>query len=108
MAEITGNILVIDDDPDVLTAAHLLLKRHFALVVVEENPARIPRHLQEQSWDVVLLDMNFELGANSGREGLHWLAQILRLQPACSVILMTAYGAVDTAVTAMKEGVVLR
>ena len=106
MAEITGNILVIDDDPDVLTAAHLLLKRHFALVVVEENPARIPRHLQEQSWDVVLLDMNFELGANSGREGLHWLAEIHRLQPACSVILMTAYGAVDTAVKAMKEGAI--
>lgn len=106
MADNSGNILVIDDDPDVLTAAHLLLKRHFAQVVVEENPARIPRHLQEQSWDVVLLDMNFELGANSGREGLYWLAEILRLQPACSVILMTAYGAVDTAVKAMKEGAI--
>ena len=106
MADKPGNILVVDDDPDVLTAARLLLKRHFALVVVEENPNRIPHHLQEQSWDVALLDMNFALGANSGREGLHWLAEILRLQPACSVILMTAYGAVDTAVKAMKEGAI--
>ena len=81
MAEKRGNILVIDDDPDVLTAAQLLLKRHYAQVASEENPERIPEYLRKQNWDVILLDMNFAIGANSGTEGLQWLAIILAEQP---------------------------
>ena len=106
MTEQTGRILVVDDDPDVLTAAQLLLKRHFALVQTEEDPGRIPAHLTTSTWDVILLDMNFELGANSGEEGMHWLDTILKQQPDALVILMTAYGAVDTAVRAMKQGAI--
>jgi DNA-binding NtrC family response regulator len=106
MADKPGNILVIDDDPDVLTAAQLLLKRHYGLVVVDEDPASIPVHLESRMWDVILLDMNFALGANSGEEGLRWLAQIQELQPSALVILMTAYGAVDTAVKAIKQGAI--
>jgi Response regulator containing CheY-like receiver, AAA-type ATPase, and DNA-binding domains len=99
-----GHILVIDDDPDVLTAANLLLKRRFSRVVTETRLEQLPRLLQEQGWDLVLLDMNFALGANDGSEGLYWLEQITRLQPSAAVILMTAYGAVETAVKAMKHG----
>jgi DNA-binding NtrC family response regulator len=106
MADKPGAILVIDDDPDVLTAAQLLLKRHYGLVSVEEDPAKIPGLLDERSWDVILLDMNFALGANSGEEGLRWLALILARQPSALVILMTAYGAVDTAVKAIKQGAI--
>lgn len=106
MAEKNGNILVIDDDPDVLTAAQLLLKRHYGLVTADENPERIPDYLRKQNWDVILLDMNFAIGANSGVEGLQWLDRILAQQPAALVILMTAYGAVDTAVKAIKQGAI--
>jgi DNA-binding NtrC family response regulator len=106
MAEKPGNILVIDDDPDVLTAAQLLLKRHYALVAADENPESIPDYLRKQSWDVILLDMNFAIGANSGIEGLQWLEKILAQQPTALVILMTAYGAVDTAVKAIKQGAI--
>ncbi|HTQ99558.1 MAG TPA: sigma-54 dependent transcriptional regulator [Candidatus Acidoferrum sp.] len=106
MTNKTGHLLVIDDDADVLTAAQLLLKRHYAQVVVDEDPGKIPRYLEQQNWDLILLDMNFALGANSGDEGLRWLGKILELQPATSVILMTAYGAVDTAVKALKQGAV--
>jgi DNA-binding NtrC family response regulator len=106
MAEKNGNILVIDDDPDVLTAAQLLLKRHYAQVTAEENPERIVDHLHQQNWDVILLDMNFAIGANSGIEGLQWLEKILARQPSALVILMTAYGAVDTAVKAIKQGAI--
>jgi DNA-binding NtrC family response regulator len=106
MADKPGSVLVIDDDPDVLTAAQLLLKRHYGQVVVDENPTHIPGHLDKQAWDVVLLDMNFALGANSGEEGLRWLAEIQQRQPAALVILMTAYGAVDTAVKAIKQGAI--
>lgn len=101
-----GNILVVDDDPDVLTSAHLLLKRHFSLVTTEEEPSRIPEHLQAHAWDVILLDMNFKLGANSGEEGLSWLHKILQQQADALVILMTAYGGVETAVSAIKLGAV--
>ncbi len=104
MSDNKGNILVIDDDPDVLTAAHLLLKRRYGQVSVEEDPEQIPRHLAERHWDVILLDMNFAIGANSGEEGLRWLAHIQQEQPGALVILMTAYGAVETAVKALKEG----
>ncbi len=69
----TGRILVVDDDPDVLVAARLLLKRHFALVQTERDPAALPRVLDAEGFDVVLLDMNFALGANSGEEGFRWL-----------------------------------
>ncbi len=106
MAEKSGAILVIDDDPDVLTAAQLLLKRHYGLVAVDEDPAKLPTLLENRAWDVILLDMNFALGANSGEEGLRWLAQILDKQPSALVILMTAYGAVDTAVKAIKQGAI--
>lgn len=105
-AQKSGHILVVDDDPDVLTAAQLLLKRHFAQVQTEENPARITEHLTAAVWDVILLDMNFAMGANSGEEGLHWLGEIHKRQPTALVILMTAYGAVDTAVSAMKQGAI--
>lgn len=106
MAEKPGAILVIDDDPDVLTAAQLLLKRHYGLVAVDEDPAQLPALLENRAWDVILLDMNFALGANSGEEGLRWLAQILDKQPSTLVILMTAYGAVETAVKAIKQGAI--
>ncbi|MGV3591574.1 MAG: sigma-54-dependent transcriptional regulator [Gammaproteobacteria bacterium] len=106
MADKPGAILVIDDDPDVLTAAQLLLKRYYGLVSVDEDPAKLPGLLEERAWDVILLDMNFALGANSGEEGLRWLALILDRQPSALVILMTAYGAVDTAVKAIKQGAI--
>ena len=106
MQHASGNILVIDDDADVLGAAQLLLKRHFAQVRTGTDPQALPGLLAEQDWDLVLLDMNFGIGANSGAEGLQWLAEIQRRQPGLPVILMTAYGAVDTAVRAMKQGAI--
>lgn len=99
-----GNILVIDDDPDVLKAANLLLKRHYKSVVSNQNPDNLAQLLTHQDWDVILLDMNFEPGANTGQEGLKWLSIIKQRQPSALVILMTAYGAVDTAVQAIKQG----
>src|SRR5262245_6092698 len=68
-----GRILVVDDDVGVLTAARLLLKRHFAVVQTESDPAKLP-NLLDAGFDVVLLDMNFARGADSGAEGLAWLA----------------------------------
>ncbi|MBN1164318.1 MAG: sigma-54-dependent Fis family transcriptional regulator [Candidatus Krumholzibacteriota bacterium] len=100
----SGNILVVDDDEDVLFAARLFLKNHFALVQTESNPEKIPALLKGESFDVVLLDMNFTADVTSGQEGFHWLNRILQISPAASVILVTAYADYDMAVRAIKEG----
>ena len=99
-----GNILVIDDDEDVLLAARLFLKQHVALVHTEKDPERIPGLLKNESYDVILLDMNFTKDATSGHEGFHWLDRILESDPSAVVILITAYGDVEMAVRAIKEG----
>ncbi len=100
----SATLLVVDDDEDVLTAARLLLKAHFSRVLTTSRPEEIPGLMARQSIDVFLLDMNFALGRNTGDEGLRWLAEIRRIDPNAVVILMTAFGDLNTAVRAMREG----
>ena len=99
-----GKILVVDDNQDILIAARLLLKQAGHIVHTEKTPDVIPKLLKNESYDVVLLDMNFTKDVTSGSEGLHWLERILEIDPSIVVILMTAYGDVDMAVKAMKIG----
>ncbi len=99
-----ATILVIDDDRDVLTAARMLLKQHFELVLTTDDPAAIPDVMAAERVDVFLLDMNFAIGHNTGEEGLHWLRQILTQDADAVVVLMTAFGDLNTAVRAMREG----
>ncbi len=99
-----GKIFIIDDDEDILLAARLFLKKHFLLVNTEKNPQAIPTQLKNESYDVILLDMNFALGESSGKEGFHWLGRILEIAPSAVVVLTTAYGDVQMAVRAIKEG----
>jgi two-component system response regulator HydG len=100
----TGKVLIVDDNEDILNAGRLLLKQHLAVVDTEKNPKRIPALLQAETYDVILLDMNFAKGATSGHEGFAWLRRILELDPDAVVILITAYGDVEMAVQAVKEG----
>ena len=99
-----NKILIVDDDRDVLLAARLFLKQHADRVDTEADPNQIPHLLQNESYDAILLDMNFARDATSGKEGFHWLSRILDIDPAAVVILITAYGGVETAVQAIKEG----
>jgi DNA-binding NtrC family response regulator len=99
-----GKILVVDDNRDILVAARLLLKQAGHTVHTETAPDSIPTLLKNESYDVVFLDMNFTKDVTSGSEGIHWLERILEIDPSIVVILMTAYGDVDTAVNAMKSG----
>ncbi|GHE60143.1 MULTISPECIES: sigma-54 dependent transcriptional regulator [Roseivirga] len=99
-----GKILIIDDDEDVLIAAKLLLKKHAKEVIIEKNPKKIPFLMNNGTYDVILLDMNFSKDITSGKEGFYWLEQILEADPKAVVILITAFGDVEMAVRALKEG----
>lgn len=104
MEKIDAKILVVDDDQDVLLAAKLFLKQHIKFVHTEPNPNNIPTLLQNESYDVILLDMNFSRDATSGKEGFHWLNVILGIDPAAVVIFITGYGDIELAVQGIKEG----
>jgi DNA-binding NtrC family response regulator len=104
MRKLEGDILIVDDDPDVLATARMFLKQHGFTVTTEQKPASIPALLKKAVFDVILLDMNFSRGENDGKEGLHWLEQILQADPQAIVILITAYGEVDLAVQTIKLG----
>jgi DNA-binding NtrC family response regulator len=103
---VTANILIVDDDRDVLETARMFLKQEFTNIHIEDTPQKIPSLLKAREYDVVLLDMNFRKGVNDGEEGFYWLDQILKSDPNAVVILITAYGEVDLAVKAMKNGAV--
>lgn len=95
---------MIDDDEDVLLAAKMLLKKQNHHVIMEKNPNKIPFLLNNDTYDVILLDMNFSKDITSGKEGFHWLEQILDRDPQAVVILITAFGDVEMAVRALKQG----
>jgi DNA-binding NtrC family response regulator len=100
----TGRILIVDDNEDLLKAARIFLKRHFKQVDLEKNPEAIPALLNNETYDVILLDMNFTRDVSSGKEGYYWLEQILKIDPSAVVVLITAYGDVQMAVKAIKAG----
>ena len=104
MTDKTGNILIVDDDEDILTAGRLLLRRSFGNVITCRSPRDIPKLLGEHDFDAVLLDMNFGPGESSGQQGLDWLARILGIDPHMVVVMITAHGSVDTVVEAIKRG----
>ncbi len=101
-----GKILIVDDDEDVLHAAGLLLKKHVTQVFTEKDPKKIPALIRNESFDVILLDMNFTLDVTSGQEGFYWLDKIYTIDPSAVVVLITAFGDVDMAVRAVKAGAV--
>ena len=106
MSKKFGKILVVDDDEDVLHAARLFLKQHVSQVHTEKDPDQIPSLIKNENYDVILLDMNFTKDVTSGMEGFHWLGKILEMDPSAVVVFITAYGDVDMAVRAVKEGAI--
>lgn len=104
MAKINGKILIVDDNEGILKSLSFILQQEFEEVTTIKNPARFTSQLQSGSLDVILLDMNFSAGINSGNEGLFWMKEIIKSDPDAIIILITAYGDVELAVNAMKEG----
>lgn len=100
----TATILVIDDDEDVLLSAKLLLKKHYTTIITKESPKEINQLITKAHIDLIVLDMNYRIGFNDGKEGMYWLKHILNVNPKMVVVLMTAYGEVELAVDAIKKG----
>lgn len=95
---------MIDDDEDVLLAAKMLLKKYGHQVIIDKNPNKIPFLLNNDTYDVILLDMNFSKDTTSGKEGFEWLRQIKEKDKDAVVIMITAFGDVEMAVKALKDG----
>ncbi|MEO8301197.1 MAG: sigma-54 dependent transcriptional regulator [Rhizomicrobium sp.] len=104
MTPLDARILVVDDNEDILQAARLLLKRHFAAVQTLSDPTHLATLAKRGSFDVLLLDMNFSPGADSGEEGMARLAEVLEIDPGAVVVMVTAHGDVELAVEAIKKG----
>lgn len=106
MSKIDGKILVLDDDQGVLYTAKMILKQHFETVITEKDPLKLDFLLNQDRYDVIVLDMNFSYGLTSGKEGIKLLRKVLEKDPEAHVLMNTAYGDIDIAVEAMKEGAV--
>ena len=100
----TGTILIVDDNKSVLTSLELLLEREFDKIETVSDPNKIFSILDEFIIDLVILDMNFSVGFNTGNEGLFWLQRIHEIRPELPVIMLTAYGDIDLAVKSLKSG----
>jgi DNA-binding NtrC family response regulator len=98
------DLLIVDDDREVLLAAELVLKKAHRHIRTASDPGQMRQLLAERAVDVLLLDMNFTAGATSCREGIEWLGTVKALAPQTRVIVMTAYGDIEQAVNAMREG----
>ncbi len=104
MNPVEGKILIVDDDPYIILSLKTLLEQHYTYVRTLNDPDDITALVKEESFDVVLLDMNFKPGDTSGREGIRWLKKILEIEPQTNIVTITAYGGINTAVKAMKAG----
>ncbi len=104
MSSNKGNILIVDDNKSILTSLEILLIPEFSSVRPVANPNQIFSELRKKDYNLVILDMNFSAGVNTGNEGFYWLGRIKEQYPDISVVMITAYGDVDTAVRALKEG----
>lgn len=104
MEKIEATILIVDDDTEILRSLNIFLGRYFTSVISEQDPRRITVTLNNNEVDVVLLDMNFNRGIRSGEEGFRWLKKIKEVSPDIEVVMITAFGDVEMAIRAIKEG----
>jgi len=100
----TGTVLIVDDDPDVVTSAQVLLQRNGFRVAAAHSPAEAWSVLAAEPIAVILLDLNFARGATSGAEGFAFLSEIRAHDPEAVVVVVTGHSGINIAVAAMKAG----
>ncbi len=103
---IDGTLLIVDDNKGLLNALEIIMQNEFEKVITLTNPNRINEILFKNDIDIVMLDMNFKSGVHNGNEGLFWMREIFKYDPNISVVIVTAYGDIELAVKAIREGAV--
>jgi len=103
---IKGTLLIVDDNKSVISALEMMLQYEVEKLISISSPKRIHEVLEKNEIDIVLLDMNFQAGVNSGNEGLFWMKEILKHDSNISVVMITAYGDVELAVKTLREGAI--
>jgi len=101
-----GTVLIVDDNKSILSALEILLSSEFQTVTTLSDPNQIPTELRKKDYNLVVLDMNFNAGINTGNEGIYWLGRIRESNPEISVVMITAYGDVELTVKALKAGAI--
>jgi len=104
MEDNKGKLLIVDDNRSILNSLKLYLEDEFDIVKTVSNPNHIISLIRDKTYDVILLDMNFSAGQKTGNEGIFWLREILKYDESAIIILITAYGNIELAVKAIKEG----
>lgn len=99
----SGTIIIVDDNKGVLTAVQILLKSYFSKIVTLSSPVTLSSVIREETPEVILLDMNFTSGINTGNEGLFWLHEIKKVRPELPVVLFTAYADIELAIQGLKK-----
>jgi DNA-binding NtrC family response regulator len=99
-----GRLIIADDNKGILSALQLLLQNEFGRIKAISDPNQLFHEMDKGDYDLVLLDMNFRAGINTGNEGIYWLREIKGRYPQVEVVMITAYGDIDLAVRALKEG----
>jgi DNA-binding NtrC family response regulator len=99
-----GNIMIVDDNKSILSTLEILLTPEFQVVTTLSNPNQILSEIKKRDYNLVILDMNFSAGINTGNEGIYWLGRIKEVNPEISVVMITAYGDIDLAIKALKAG----
>jgi two-component system response regulator HydG len=102
--KLKSRILIVDDNEELLMGLKMFLTPHIGDVTTLKNPNQLPSFFQNNDFDLVLLDMNFTAGVNSGNEGLYWMKRILEMDSTATIVLITGFGDVELAVKAMREG----
>lgn len=98
------NVLVVDDDDGVLSAIKLLLKSEGFDSVAVDSPSAALEVLRTQEFDLMLMDLNYTLDTTSGEDGLRLITSVRELEENLPIIVMTGWGTIEVAVSAMKYG----
>ena len=97
--EVTGRILIVDDDPYFLRVLSRILSGEHFQVSTASGAAEAARSLGESSFDVVICDLRLPDG-----DGLSVLQEVRKVRNDVPVVILTAYGEVDTYLEAMNAG----
>ena len=104
MKKTKAKILIVDDNEEILIALKLFLSEYFETIITEKTPNRISNLIENNYFDVVILDMNFSMGQSTGNEGIFWMNKILEFDKNAVIIFITAYGDIELSVKAIKMG----